>query len=419
MHEVISANSATRFGERPSVLIFWHIPKCAGTSVLKILEDHFGEAFYTARTIDAWKALDAKVGGTQHSAMAIGGHGTWGIHEVLSGRRDVFYMTMLRHPVTRVLSHYRHMRQSYMKPCSLREYVAKSQPNTMVRFLGNGSLSIARERLCSELYFFGIVERFDESISVLGKRLGCELEKSVVMNRSRWGEASVDQDMFASVAERNAQDMELYEWAVVEFERRLREIGDVRSGRSFAPADGRFAETTPHYIEYSDDIIDLLQEGDYETAVRKIEALPYAAERLAICIHLGKHYEELRNKEKAEYWKRRAVERNSAMVFQLASFYARNYSTYKAVRVIQDVLEEFEGIESRLPDSALNRFRQEALSDITRYQEVSYWRFVKGRVRRIIRRFKWSERLLEALKALKSAVRCPQSCEFADCHCWP
>lgn len=95
-------------------LLHLHIPKCAGTSlrasVFELLSDNLCLEFNSSDPFDIETSLKkfSLAIGRKPSARFISGHFPYGCHKVL-GSDKFKYITVLRNPVDRILSAYRHM----------------------------------------------------------------------------------------------------------------------------------------------------------------------------------------------------------------------------------------------------------------------------------------------------------------------
>jgi hypothetical protein len=224
-------------------LVFIHILKTAGQSVMQILEANFPED----------KRLFANSGDivnlpreSLQSYQLILGHNYYPIHELL-GRKPL-YLTFLRDPVERTISHYYHWQRPdaaghkfHEKVLSqtLAEFVTDpmTRPavfNYQTRWIaaedvrgpapmdGADLLNTAKQRL-EEFAFVGIVEEFDRSISALVAQFNwtppASLEKRNVDplrdQRSRFPDETI-----ALIREATKWDAELYEYARALFDRR-------------------------------------------------------------------------------------------------------------------------------------------------------------------------------------------------------
>ena len=107
------AESPAAGSDGPETLFFVHIPKCAGSSFRQVLKRWFGENALFIDTHDG--AVLAKAVGQRPSApRGIAGHMPFGLHEGLPLRPC--YVSLVRHPLDRFVSFYRHARRTSDHP---------------------------------------------------------------------------------------------------------------------------------------------------------------------------------------------------------------------------------------------------------------------------------------------------------------
>jgi hypothetical protein len=230
-------------------VFFLHIPKCAGTTlteeiIKKQFKPHQLIIFYGEGTqvlIDRLKKMPGK---KQKKIKCIAGHFAFGIHRFYTAR-PVTYITMLRDPVERVISHYYYVlrrNDHYLhqivkeKHYTLREYVENKLTgevnNGQTRLLAGigwgaefgkcppAMLDQARENL--EKYFtaVGISERFDEFIRLVSRKLDWEVppyrKKNVSGNRLKLND--IDGETLGIIEHYNRLDLELYRYTASQLE---------------------------------------------------------------------------------------------------------------------------------------------------------------------------------------------------------
>jgi hypothetical protein len=198
--------------KKKKLLIFVHIPKTAGSTFRKICTRQFrksekidlgmrirkgrplihdNKTFYSlvqGLLKDLPSNLKSKL------ALVFQGHMAYGLHEFFP--QPASYITFLRDPVKRVISHYLHTLRSptyidreYLLRVGFEGYVTDEQfreavDNVQTRLLcGEGGvpkegqltqkdLAKAKERLRNNFAFVGITERFDESLVLAKRELG-------------------------------------------------------------------------------------------------------------------------------------------------------------------------------------------------------------------------------------------------------
>lgn len=238
-----------------STLILLHIPKTAGTTLAIMLIDRYGQDQTRAVTGGpdgrvAFGAEDASVRGAPKLYI---GHQPFGLHEHVP--RPCEYVTFVRDPVARLISHYHHVRNEpshYLHlavisgDMPLEAYIENPFPtreldNSQTRMLANyglersklprksdrSLLESAKENLDQWFCCVGLTERFDESMVLLADSLGWDplppyLPARVSANKGREPLADRVRDR---IRELNALDVALYEHIRARFESRVAALG--------------------------------------------------------------------------------------------------------------------------------------------------------------------------------------------------
>ena len=230
---------------------FLHIPKTAGTTLNTILDDNLPKD----RILDLYTE-------SQHRALAdicyddlalyrlVRGHVfITDFDEILDGPVRFRVFTFLRDPVQRVISEFYFLKRwpkshlyDYLNRnnVTLLEYVTSDDRmlrnrgrNNMVNSLSgtrganlDEGLELAWHHLKDRFEFFGILERFDESLLMLKRLMGLG---SAIYERQNVRATSLDapltSDEFEIICEHNRYDLLLYERAVEEFSRRVDLLG--------------------------------------------------------------------------------------------------------------------------------------------------------------------------------------------------
>lgn len=238
-------------------LVFLHIQKCAGTSFTRLLNDFFRpQDRITAHLLHA-DSPDLKR--PANGYRLITGHNTW--HDISAMPIDPVYITMLRHPVDRLVSLYyywRSLRWEHIekealagprlaKQLSLEAFIASDElvarlnvRNGQARQFLNGlrgPTGLSQKQLCEEACerldrcaFVGITEQFDRSVRLLCQMLGWQPPKRLPRaNISRLNEIenpdcepsprkALDHGLSAKIVALNQADMGLYQYGCQRFE---------------------------------------------------------------------------------------------------------------------------------------------------------------------------------------------------------
>jgi hypothetical protein len=231
-------------------LIFLHIPKAAGSTLHPVLERHYSKhALHTIHRAEDFKHLPAD---ELRRIRLLKGHMPFGLHEYLTGRSR--YITLLRHPAERVVSHYYYVKRR--PPHYLHHHIANGMSlaefagaglsgemdNGQVRLLSGHDqdipcgqctrdlLDTAKRNIENHFAVVGFTERFDESLALMAIELGWNwtpyyLNRNVTQDKPV--AKQIDPVAFKAIEQANPLDFELYEWA---FRRFQDQVDQHRSG---------------------------------------------------------------------------------------------------------------------------------------------------------------------------------------------
>jgi len=235
----------TTVQEQP-LIIFLHLPKTAGSTLARIIERQYkASAILHLYESSFGEELVAIPQNRMELVRIVMGHLYFGAHAFLS--QPCTYLTMLRDPVDRVISHYNYVRQQpshylYEEACrmSLRDYVefcGRQEPNNdQTRLLAGGCnvpnfgqcseemLNIAKRNLANHFAVVGLTEEFDRSLIIMKRAFKWRdpfyISENVGQVRAR--KEKIPQDTLRVIENYNALDIELYRYATERFQEQVR-----------------------------------------------------------------------------------------------------------------------------------------------------------------------------------------------------
>jgi hypothetical protein len=227
----------TRPTTEAPLVIFVHLPKTAGTTLRRIVERQYGCTSVLELYDSTYGEELARLAENQMARVgALIGHFQFGAHVFVS--RPSTYITLLRDPVDRVISHYYFVRRQpehYLYAAAhamdLREFVIaldSAEPNNdQTRLLAGGilpphsdadweqMLASAEANLRNHFTVVGLVEEFDRSLILMRHALRWRIPLYVRENagRNRPKQQHVSDDTLQTIRDYNQADVALYEYA--------------------------------------------------------------------------------------------------------------------------------------------------------------------------------------------------------------
>lgn len=228
-------------------LIFLHIPKAAGSTLHPVLERHYSKRSY--RTISLPEQLEAfkeMPHAARRHIRLLKGHMPFGMHAHLEGRSR--YVTLLRHPAERVVSHYYYVKRRpghYLHHhiadgMNLADFASAGLSgeldNGQVRLLSGHDQDIppgqctrdlldnAQRNIEQHFAVAGLTERFDESLALMAITLGWHwtpyyLNRNVTQDKPV--ARQIDPAALAAIEAANPLDFELYDWVSQRFQHQI------------------------------------------------------------------------------------------------------------------------------------------------------------------------------------------------------
>lgn len=267
-----------------TLIIFLHLPKTAGSTLARIIQGQYAASgiIFLYDTM-LGEELASYPRSQLENLRVVMGHLYFGVHNFLPGSST--YITMLRDPVDRVISHYYFVRQDpshYLydsaHKLSLQEYVIscnRQEPNNdQTRLLAgkrdasnfgtcsDEMLDIAKRNLAEHFRVVGITEEFDRSLILMKRNLGWRnpYYTNQNVNRHRLRKEGISPKTLSVVQAYNELDIELYRFAKKLFQEQIDS-----QGLSFTKELGRFKKLNSFYTRF----LPLVSAVRSRTAVKK------------------------------------------------------------------------------------------------------------------------------------------------------
>jgi hypothetical protein len=206
------------------MIIFTHVPKTAGTTFQFILENSFGfshchtnhtkKPFFSQADLDFAKKIFPRL-------RSIAGHNL--VDALRFSVADPFHLTILREPISRVISNYQANFIWGKKQMTFEEALRSGGEfqNWHVQMMSGAKDLDKAKRFLEKCDFVGLTEKFDLSLHVLQKicpyKLNLNYRRKVVAADNSIKKTIMDDQRLMDMArEYNKLDIELYDFAVKE-----------------------------------------------------------------------------------------------------------------------------------------------------------------------------------------------------------
>jgi hypothetical protein len=209
------------------MICFVHIERTGGTTLHRVFVNNF-PGYVRLKSWRFWSNAERNDFSRRECrylkrllpwVRVIGGHGLRSFlrYETILGE-PVQYITFLREPVSRYLSHFRHQRDVMRIGWTLESFCAERLfDNYMTNHIApDGDVETAKRALRDEFAFVGVLEDFDRSLVLMTERLGLEDfdTRYEICNANRRPRQKRDGELAAAlhakILENNALDLELY-----------------------------------------------------------------------------------------------------------------------------------------------------------------------------------------------------------------
>jgi len=213
----------------------------------------------------------------------IAGHSVQSCSDLVKWRDDIKYITILRHPVDRYISQFNYWNRRLRKNVTFREFLADEETWNFQtkKIAGCADADIAKSELMNHFFHVGIVEKFDEFLLTLDKKLDpVRLDLRYSSQNSGRADQSAAMDIrsryYEDIIERNNLDIELYNYVGAEICPRNRES----YGSGLAQDIAMFTESNSAVqVRSARLVLDyIVRKAYYEPVtgvIRRLNGLPY------------------------------------------------------------------------------------------------------------------------------------------------
>lgn len=222
--------------------VFIHIPKTAGTTMLKIVESQYPKGHMLSIYRKPRERIVEEVAALGEDVEALAGHFHYGV--ACRAPRPIRAFAMLRDPVERIISLYYFIGRAPSHPqheafkrgevtiSSLLPHQGSMQARFLAGYEPTGAvedevlLREAKEVLVHRLAVFGITERFDESLLLFNRQLGWKVRGYAKANatKNRPSQERISQEDLSLIRENCAVDRALYDFARERFDRQVADL---------------------------------------------------------------------------------------------------------------------------------------------------------------------------------------------------
>ena len=161
------------------MLAFIHIEKAAGQTFIRILENNFVYRHCRVaplkkehKGVFQWADLQLLMK-INPFLNALAGHSVVPYSDLSEYKSDIRYITILRDPVKRYISHYQYWVQVLNKQISFEKFLSIEDLNNFQtkKIAGSADVSSAKKTVKEKIFLAGVVEEFDDFLVILKNKM--------------------------------------------------------------------------------------------------------------------------------------------------------------------------------------------------------------------------------------------------------
>ena len=205
------------------ILAFCHIEKAAGTSLIHVLRQKYSTGYVDARPLTRGRSAffgraDFEIlKKLRPGLVCIGGHAVVPHSDLMDAKARIRFITLLREPVSRVVSHYRFWVERMGSKFGPEEFLQHPvASNFQVRKIaGTNNVAKAIDVIRQHFVMVGTIEEFDEFLLLLAGQLSAPSSEMLYQSRNIADDkraTDLPVEFHERVAELNKLDRELYSW---------------------------------------------------------------------------------------------------------------------------------------------------------------------------------------------------------------
>lgn len=246
--------NSTRGADPRKTLIFLHIPKTAGSTLHKIIGRQYKpKSIFSINGERAQESIAEfkNLSESQRSEIQVlKGHMRFGLHEYLP--QSSSYITVLRDPVDRVISHYYYVlrkpnhylhNQITSKNMSLKDYVSsgitKELDNSQTRLISSTAANIpygecsaevlesAKKNIQENFAVVGLADEFDKTLILLKRAFKWKTPFYIKANitKNRPLKEDISKETLNAIEKYNELDIELFSDVKQRFDKQINQLG--------------------------------------------------------------------------------------------------------------------------------------------------------------------------------------------------